>query len=104
MTSIGTLDEHLLKRNKHRLHLYFAEEDGWVGEQKERVLRILDGDGAAVKVVHGHPDIPHSFCISQCLALILETDVTEAFSHPDHGEALAQQCFDWLSEGGFIST
>lgn len=65
MKTITSLDEALLKRNRKRLYMYFAEDDGWVGEQKQNVLRALDGDEGVVKVVHGHPDIPHAFCISK---------------------------------------
>ncbi|EKM61299.1 uncharacterized protein PHACADRAFT_180430 [Phanerochaete carnosa HHB-10118-sp] len=82
MKAITTLDEGLLQRNKERLHVYFAEGDGWVGGQKEKVLRALDGE-ETVKVAHGTADIPHAFCIN-------------------HGETLARQCSEWLSEGGFL--
>ncbi|GJE87575.1 hypothetical protein PsYK624_036580 [Phanerochaete sordida] len=83
MISIAALDEELLQRNRKRLHMYFADDDDWVGEQKDKVLRALEGGQGTVKVVHGGSDIPHAFCIN-------------------HGETLAQQCVEWLAEGDFI--
>ncbi|KAH9836976.1 uncharacterized protein C8Q71DRAFT_756340 [Rhodofomes roseus] len=81
MKTIRDLDAALLQTYAHRLHMYFADEDGWVGEQKGSVLRAFHADPGSVKVIHGHPDIPHAFCIN-------------------HGEQLAEQCFEWLHAGG----
>ncbi|KZT75067.1 alpha/beta-hydrolase [Daedalea quercina L-15889] len=81
MKTIRELDVALLQAHTHRLHMYFADQDMWVGEQKNVVLRAFDADPGTVKIVHGHPDIPHAFCIN-------------------HGEELARQCFDWLQFGG----
>lgn len=83
MMTIKGLDEDLLRRNKERLHVYFADQDHWVGEQMWEVLRVLGSEEETVKVVHGEPGIPHSFCIN-------------------HGETLAEQCTRWLAEGGYI--
>ena len=66
MGTIRDVDVDLLREHKHRLHMYFVEEDRWVGEQKHSVLRVFEADPGSVKIVHGHPDIPHVFCISKC--------------------------------------
>ncbi|KAF9777446.1 hypothetical protein BJ322DRAFT_1115012 [Thelephora terrestris] len=47
MKTIVALDEGLLSEHQHKLWLYFAKRDDWLG------------DG-----VHGEPDIPHAFCIN----------------------------------------
>ncbi|KAH9937244.1 uncharacterized protein B0H18DRAFT_969736 [Fomitopsis serialis] len=83
MKTIRDLDIALLQTYSHRLHMYFADEDDWVGEQKGPVLRAFNADPGSVKIVHGHPDIPHAFCIN-------------------HGEELARQCFEWLQTGGLL--
>lgn len=68
MCEIKELDEELLQKHRHRLHMYFAEEDGWVGHNKEAILKAFHGDAGTVKIVHGDPDVPHAFCISEpCL-------------------------------------
>lgn len=83
MCTIKDLDVALLQEYRHRMHLYFAEEDDWVSEQKEVILRAFDADPGFVKIVHGHQDIPHAFCIN-------------------HGEELAHQCFEWLISGNLL--
>ena len=65
MTTIRELDVDLLRTHRHRIHLYFGESDDWVGKNKEVILKAFEADEGNVKVVHGHPDIPHSFCISE---------------------------------------
>jgi len=82
MVNIRDLDTALLDEHKDRIWLYYAEKDGWVGNQKEAVLRAIDAYPGYVRVVHGHRDIPHAFCIN-------------------HGEQLAAQCYEWLA-GRFI--
>lgn len=77
MVTIRDLDATLLQEYSRRLHFYFAKSDGWVGQQKEDILKAFDAGSSSVKIVHGQADIPHSFCIN-------------------HGEQLAQQCFEWL--------
>ncbi|KAL4241821.1 AB hydrolase superfamily protein [Abortiporus biennis] len=74
METIQDLDVDTLRRYHHRIHLYFAEFDDWVGKEKKEILRAFNPDEDAVKIVHGRQDIPHAFCIN-------------------HGEELASQCF-----------
>ncbi|OBZ79352.1 Chromatin remodeling factor mit1 [Grifola frondosa] len=83
MNTICDADIALLQEYRHRMHLYFAEDDDWVGDTKEVVLKAFHPDPGSVKIVHGHRDIPHAFCIN-------------------HGEHLAEQCYEWLRSGGFV--
>lgn len=64
MVTIRDLNVDLLNEHKHRLWLYFAETDGWVGKSREEVTKACDFDPASIRVVHGEADIPHAFCIS----------------------------------------
>ncbi|KAH7910696.1 hypothetical protein BJ138DRAFT_1087080 [Hygrophoropsis aurantiaca] len=82
MEHIQQLDQSMLDLYRHQICLYFAETDDWVGEQKEVILNAFKADPGAVRVVHGHRNIPHAFCIN-------------------HGEELAAQCHEWLSSGDF---
>ncbi|TFK36880.1 hypothetical protein BDQ12DRAFT_713826 [Crucibulum laeve] len=77
METIRELDVVLLEEHRHKLFFYFAENDDWVGDQKDNLLRSFHPDTGALNIVHGEPDIPHSFCIN-------------------HGAQLASQCIKWL--------
>jgi hypothetical protein len=96
MQTIRDLDISLLKGSHRQLRIYFAERDDWVGEQREFILQAFDAGSENVKIVHGHQDIPHAFCISGCCyhspvsALLMKTT--------DHGEQLATQCHEWMIE------
>ena len=68
MKRITDLDIDVLRAHHHKVHLYFAEDDGWVGEQKKCILAAFEQEEGNVRVVHGHPDIPHAFCISKLRA------------------------------------
>lgn len=65
MATITDLDTVLLNEHKHRIWMFFAENDEWVGEQRAIILRLFDADPESIRVVHGHRDIPHAFCISE---------------------------------------
>ncbi|KAK2461623.1 hypothetical protein APHAL10511_006086 [Amanita phalloides] len=79
MQVIKELDIPLLTENDHRLYFYFAEQDDWVGEYRDEILKSLGPEPGSVKVVFGPRDIPHDFCIN-------------------HGEQLASQCHRWLEK------
>ncbi|KIK70794.1 hypothetical protein GYMLUDRAFT_122109, partial [Collybiopsis luxurians FD-317 M1] len=64
MMTIRELDIDLLQTHRHRIHMYFAETDGWVGKNKDLIVSSFDP--GAIKVVHGEHGIPHAFCISSC--------------------------------------
>jgi hypothetical protein len=101
MVNIRDLDTALLDEHKDRIWLYYAEKDGWVGNQKEAVLRAIDAYPGYVRVVHGHRDIPHAFCISGWHTTITHVLSINNFLFADHGEQLAAQCYEWLA-GRFI--
>ncbi|KAI0027100.1 hypothetical protein K488DRAFT_62803 [Vararia minispora EC-137] len=70
MRTIRDLDIPFLHTYADRLHFYYADEDRWVGREREKIINVLQGiqgDGPTVKVVHGPKDIPHAFCISEIL-------------------------------------
>lgn len=69
MNTITNVDDGLLRKHYLKIHMYFAEDDHWVGKQRDAVLRVLREQEASVKVVHGDQDIPHAFCISKSLTL-----------------------------------
>lgn len=65
MGTVRELDADFLRELAHDLWFYYAEEDGWVGEeQRAVVLRALRGTHAESHVVLGRAGIPHAFCIS----------------------------------------
>lgn len=65
MKMIAGLDEGLMNDQQHKLWLYFAEHDDWIGESKEYIIKTFHPDHKAVRIVHGEADIPHAFCISE---------------------------------------
>lgn len=104
MRDIKSLDVDLLQRHKHRLHLYFAEQDDWVGDNKNAIIEVFRGELDAIKVVHGRQDIPHAFCISKSFtseSYIRHFLLTYSLGIVDHGEDVAQQCHEWLVDGMF---
>lgn len=62
MKTIKDVDRDLFSVYADRMHLYFAENDGWVGKQKNLLLDLVD---ERHRIVHGSSDIPHAFCISK---------------------------------------
>ena len=64
METVRELDADFIQEFAHNLWFYYAEEDGWVGEQRAVVVRALRGTPAESHVEHGHAGIPHAFCIS----------------------------------------
>lgn len=68
MQVIKDLDIQLLTKHEDRLHFYFADEDDWVGKYRAEILELFQP--GSVKVVLGHKDVPHAFCISKCWNLV----------------------------------
>ena len=66
MQTVRELDADFLWDFAQYLWFYYAEEDGWVGEERAAVLRKLGlgGTHAESHVIFGRADIPHAFCIS----------------------------------------
>ncbi|KAH9039444.1 hypothetical protein EDB83DRAFT_2411710 [Lactarius deliciosus] len=77
------LDVGFLHEFSGKIWFYYAETDGWVGGQREVILRALRGTPAEVQVVHGRSDIPHGFCLN-------------------HSADVALQCLKWMHAGGFL--
>jgi len=79
MKSIKDLDIDVIEHYQDKLRFFHAEQDDWVGEERERLLGLLD----LVRVAHpsrfiiAPAGVPHVFCIS-------------------HYELVANQCHDWL--------
>lgn len=69
---ITELDEGLIDEHQHKLWLYFAEHDDWVGDSREEIIGAFHPDHKAVRIVHGEADIPHAFCISESGVLLVE--------------------------------
>lgn len=70
MITVKEPDVPLLQTFSSRIHLYYGETDGWVGEQKALLLQELELH-IDIKIVHGPEDMPHAFVISQySLALL----------------------------------
>ncbi|KAI0249305.1 hypothetical protein BJV78DRAFT_1129761 [Lactifluus subvellereus] len=83
METVRELDVDFLRGFAENLWVYYAEEDDWVGEQREGVLRALRGTPAEGQVVHDRGGIPHAFCIN-------------------HSAEVASQCVKWMRAGGFL--
>ena len=64
METIKELDTALFDEMKHKLHIFFAEEDDWVGENKDVILEEMRDEPHSIRVIHGTHGIPHAFCIS----------------------------------------
>ena len=71
MQRVRELDVDFLRAFAERLWVCYAEEDGWVGGQREEVLCALSGMLAEGRVVHSRRGVPHAFCISARVSLCL---------------------------------
>jgi len=65
METIMGLEEELINEHQHKLWLYFAEHDDWVGDSRGVIIKTFHPDHEAVRIVCGEADIPHAFCISE---------------------------------------
>ena len=65
VNNIRDLDTSLLDKHKDKIWFYYAEQDEWVDNQREVVMHAIDAESGYVRVVRGHKDIPHAFCISK---------------------------------------
>jgi len=64
MLNIRELDTAVLDRYRHQIWFYFAEKDDWVEQGRDAILQVFRVGPDTLRVVHGHRDIPHAFCIS----------------------------------------
>lgn len=65
MKTIQDLDEALLEQHSDKLFFFYAETDGWVGDEKADFLRRFDPNHQSTNITHGPTDVPHAFCISE---------------------------------------
>src|ERR1700722_812079 len=89
MEEIKDLDKSFLTANRHRLWIFLAERDDWVGHQKEILLQVFDSD----KIVHGSRDVPHAFCVCKSFP-VPRRPRSRHFA--GYGERVAAQCHEWL--------
>jgi hypothetical protein len=66
MKSIKNLDIDVIEQYQDKLRVFYGERDNWVGEERERLLGLLD----PIRVTHPSrfiiaPSVPHVFCISE---------------------------------------
>ncbi|KAH9974435.1 hypothetical protein BGW80DRAFT_1304066 [Lactifluus volemus] len=86
METLRELDADFLRGLAEGLWIHYAEDDNWVGEQREIVLSALRGTYAEIQgriVLDRDNGIPHSFCIN-------------------HSAEIASQCVGWMRAGGFL--
>jgi len=62
---IKDLDISTIEQYRHKLWFYYAEQDDWVGEEKKRVMGLLDTITQPSRFVLGSNGVPHAFCISE---------------------------------------
>jgi len=65
MKTIQDLDHALIEQHSKKLFFYYAETDGWVGNEKANFLRRFDPNNQSTNITHGPTDVPHAFCISE---------------------------------------
>jgi len=65
MKAIQDLDGALLEQHSDKLFFFYAETDGWVGNEKANLLRRFDSNHQSTNITHGPTDVPHAFCISE---------------------------------------
>lgn len=64
MQTIRQLDSSLLQDTKQKLFFLFAEEDRWVGSNKDVILHEIGGDAASIVIHTAQHGVPHAYCIS----------------------------------------
>jgi len=77
MKTIRDLDIDIIQKCRHSLWFYYAEQDDWVGEERQRLLGLLDPIVHPSRFVLAPAGVPHAFCIN-------------------HYELVADRCNDWL--------
>lgn len=102
METVRDLDTDFLREFAEGLWFYYAEEDGWVGDQRGVVLRTLQGTAAESHVVHDRGGVPHAFCISTAFVSSFVVKWSDHSCITDHSDELASQCLKWMRAGGFL--
>jgi hypothetical protein len=65
MKTIRDLDVDIIEQYRHKLWFYYAEQDDWVGEEKKRLLGLLNPIAHRSRFVLAPTGVPHAFCISE---------------------------------------
>ena len=65
MKTITRLDKEFINEYQHKLWMYFAEHDDWVGDSREEIVETFHSGREAVCIVRGEAGVPHAFCISE---------------------------------------
>ena len=65
MKTIRDLDIDIIQKCRHILWFYHAEQDDWVGEERKRLLGLLDSIVHPSRFVLAPAGVPHAFCISE---------------------------------------
>lgn len=97
MKSINNLDIDVIDQHQDKLRFFHAEQDDWVGEERERLLKLL----GPIRVAHpsrfiiAPTGVPHVFCVSESTLFAWMTFLHHCHSQ-DHYELVANQCHDWL--------
>ena len=72
MLTIKEVNSALFQGTRHRLLLVFAEEDDWVGSNKETILREVGHESTSVIIHNARHGIPHAYCISKRSSIVSE--------------------------------
>jgi hypothetical protein len=67
MKRIRNLDIDVIDQYQRKLRFFYAEQDDWVGEERKRLLRLLDSNRVAnpSRFIIAPTGVPHAFCISE---------------------------------------
>ncbi|PPQ64493.1 hypothetical protein CVT26_002032 [Gymnopilus dilepis] len=65
MKCIRDLDLSSLECHKKKLYFYYAQDDDWVGKEREHIFRVLCAEEQSLNMRLAPEGIPHAFCISE---------------------------------------
>ena len=76
MKTVREVDMAFLEKSRAKLWFYYGLQDAWVGEEKQAFLNAFDPRADSNQVLHGPSEVPHAFCISECLHVSLLLKLT----------------------------
>ncbi len=101
MHMIRELDVATLTENKHKMWMFLADRDDWVGDENKRIIiQAMADEPENIRIVHGRFGIPHAYCIS-VFVRNARPDLTLTAVNTGHSEVLADQCLEWLKDRHF---
>ena len=65
METIKDLDLVNFRENKHKIWMFLAKTDDWVGDNRDALIAEMTDEAESLRVVHGEHGIPHAYCISK---------------------------------------